>query len=114
MNALDRNHRDFLMAFAVMLVITLAVISFGMIFYPYSAFVDPNAGLIPGLINSPQGNIMVFAMFGVLAVNMAVFFTRITQLERERTALLAQQPESQRPSEVRGSSSAGSLNAPKN
>ncbi len=113
MNAIDRNHRDFIMVFTVMLVITLAVIAFGMIFYPYSAFIDPNSGPISGLIDSPQGNIMVFAMFGVLAVNMAVFFTRITQLERERADLLAQQPAQQRSGEVRGPSTSGSIDAPK-
>jgi hypothetical protein len=88
MEELARNNRSFLVATIIMLVITGAMITLGMILFPLSDYVDPNAGPIRGLTNSPGGNIIVFAMFGVIAVNIGVFLNTVIRLERERADIL--------------------------
>ena len=115
MDALARNHRSLIVSTAVMLLIASALITLGMLLFPLSAYGDPNAGLIPGLINSPQGNIIVIAMFGVLAVNIGAFLTTVTRLERERSTILTQDSEAattQHPNVVTGLKASGALNAP--
>lgn len=88
MNDLEHNHRSFLVATGIMLVVAAAVVTMGMLLFPLALYVDPNAGLIPGLFNTPSGNVLIFAMLGVLAVNMVVYLNRVTSLERERNAIL--------------------------
>ncbi len=88
MEDLARNNRNFVTATVIMLLITGAIVTFGMVLFPLSAYVNPNAGLIPGLINTPQGNILVISMFGLIAATIGVFLNRVIQLERERTAIL--------------------------
>lgn len=88
MEDLARNNRNFVTATVIMLLITGAIVTFGMVLFPLSAYENPNAGLIPGLINTPQGNILVISMFGLIAANVGVFLNRVIQLERERAAIL--------------------------
>ena len=116
MEALERNHRSFIVATAIMLLVTAALITVGMLLFPLSAYDDPNAGLIRGLINTPRGNIIVIAMFGVLAVNIAAFLTTITRLERERTTILAENSQAastQHPNVVEGLKASGAIESPK-
>ena len=86
MEDLARNNRNFLTATVIMLLVTAAVITLGMVLFPLSAYDNPNAGF--GLINTPQGNLLVISMFGVIAANVGVFLNRIIHLERERTEIL--------------------------
>jgi hypothetical protein len=88
MEELARNNRSLAIATVIMLTIMLAIIILGMVLFPMSAYDDPNAGPIRGLINSPGGNILVIAMFGVLACNIAYFLNTVIRLERERAAIL--------------------------
>jgi hypothetical protein len=113
MDALERNHRSMIVATVVMIVITVAFLTLGMLLFPLSAYDDPSAGLIRGLINTPRGNIIIIAMFGVLAVNIGVFFNTITRLERERNALLSQNAQvSTPPPQVEGEKSARAVAPP--
>jgi|GEM_PF-3161270 len=115
MDALERNHNSMLVATGLMLLVTAALITFGLVLFPISAYSNPSAGLIPGLINTPKGNILVIAMFGVLATNVAVFLNNVTRLERERNTLLAHTAAgaNQEHSEViQGIKASGALNAP--
>lgn len=88
MEALARNNRSFVTAAIIMLVVAAAIVALGVILFPLSAYDDPNAGAIRGLINSPGGNILVIAMFGLLAANIGVFLNTVTRLERERAQIL--------------------------
>jgi len=113
MDALERNHRSMIMATVIMIAITVAFLILGMLLFPLSAYDDPSAGLIRGLINTPRGNIIIIAMFGVLAVNVGVFFNTITRLERERNALLSENVQvSTPPPQVEGEKSARAINPP--
>jgi hypothetical protein len=88
MEELARNNRSLAIATVIMLVIMLAIITVGMIYFPMSAYLDPNAGPIHGLVDSPGGNILVIALFGLLACNIAYYLNTVIRLERERAAIL--------------------------
>jgi uncharacterized Tic20 family protein len=88
MDELAQNHRNFVTSTVIMLVVSAVIITAGMILFPLTAYDDPNAGLIRGLINSPAGNAIVLGLFAVLAVNVGVFLNRVVQLEKERAAIL--------------------------
>jgi hypothetical protein len=121
MEDLERNNRQIIIATVQMLVITGVIIAIGMILYPYSAYDDPSAGLqlgglnLRGLINTPQGNILVISMFGVIAVNIAAFLVRVTSLERERNTILARNTAArskQNPQVIEGLKASGAINPP--
>jgi hypothetical protein len=116
MEALERNSRSLIVATAIMLLVLAALITLGMLLFPLSAYGDPNAGLIRGLINTPRGNIIIIAMFGVLAINIGTFLSTVTRLERERSTILASNAEAastQRPEVVEGLKASGAINPPK-
>ncbi len=93
MDALDSNNRSFASATIMMIVVAAALITVGILAFPLTAYDDPRAGTFGSLINTRAGNIVIFALFGALAVNMAVFLARVTSLEQERNALLARTAE---------------------
>jgi hypothetical protein len=87
MNALADNNRRLVTATVIMLVVAAVLVTLGMILFPMDAFSDPSAG--PGsLINTPQGNLIVISLFGLLAINLGVFLNTVTKLERERAQAL--------------------------
>lgn len=90
MEALAQNNRSFVTAASIMLVVAAAIVALGVILFPLNAYDNPNAGPIPGLLYSPGGNILVIAMFGLLAANIGVFLNTVTRLERERAEILEQ------------------------
>jgi hypothetical protein len=121
MEDLERNNRQIIISTIQMLVITGGIIILGMILYPYSAYDDPSAGLqlgglnLRGLINTPQGNILVIAMFGVIAVNIAAFLVRVTALERERNTILVRNAairSQQNPQVIESLKASGAINPP--
>lgn len=96
MNELAQNNRRFLTATVIMLVIALVIVTIGLILFPLTAYDDPNAGPIRGLVNSPGGNALVIGLFGLLAANIGVFLSTVTRLERERTEIIEKGMQNQR------------------
>ncbi len=92
MDALEQNNRSFMQTTIIMIVIAGILIMAGVILFPLSLYDNPNSSLfgLPVLFDTPQGNLVIFALFGLLAANMAVFLARITRLEQQRNAILAQ------------------------
>jgi hypothetical protein len=89
MDELERNNRQLATATVLMVVIVAALVTVMMLFFPLTAYTNPNAGIIPGLINSPQGNIMSIVFLGLMAAVMGAFLNRVIALERQRNAILA-------------------------
>jgi hypothetical protein len=88
MEDLAKNNRSFLTATLTMIGFGAAIVIVGMILFPLSLYTNPNAGPIPNLVNTPQGNLLVISLFGLLAADIGVFLNRVIRLERERTAIL--------------------------
>jgi hypothetical protein len=88
MEELAQNNRNMVTATVIMLVVTGVIVTFGMLLFPLTAYDNPNAGIIPGLINTPGGNLLAIGLLGLVAANIGVFLNRIIKLERERTAIL--------------------------
>jgi hypothetical protein len=88
MEDLAKNNRDFLIATLIMVGVGAAIVIVAMLFFPLTLYTDPNAGLAPKLVNTPQGNLLVIALFGLFAADIGVFLNRVIRLERERTAIL--------------------------
>jgi hypothetical protein len=88
MEDLAKNNRSFLLATLWMVGVGAVIVIVGMVLFPLSLYTDPSAGPIPKLVNTPQGNLLVIALFGLLAADIGVFLNRVIQLERERTNIL--------------------------
>jgi len=88
MEDLARNNRNFATATIIMVVVAAVIVAVAMAFFPLTAFDNPNAGLIPSLINTPGGNALVVGFFALLAANIAVYLNTIIRLERERADIL--------------------------
>jgi hypothetical protein len=114
MDELERNHRNLIVATIIMLLVTGALIALGVILFPLTAYDDPNAGVIRGLINTPQGNLLVISMFGVLAANIGVYLSTVTRLERERNSLLARNAstQAQTPESIGSARASGAIAPP--
>ncbi len=110
MEELEQNHRSLAVATIVLAVALGALITFMMILFPLTAYDNPNAGLIPGLVNSPQGNILTIAFMGLVAAIIGTYLNTATRLERERNAILARSAEAAaRKQAVEGRKQAGAL-----
>ncbi len=88
MEDLAKNNRSFLIATLVMVGVGALIVFVGTLFFPLTLYTDPNAGIAPKLVNTPQGNLLVIALFGLFAADIGVFLNRVIRLERERTAIL--------------------------
>ncbi|SRR5579883_2847824 len=88
MEDLARNNRSFTISTIIMLVVAAIIVGVAMLFFPLTAYDDPNAGIIPGLINTPAGNALVVGFFALLAGNIAFYLNTIIRLERERADIL--------------------------
>jgi len=88
MEDLAKNNRSFLVATLAMVGVGAVIVIIGMILFPLTLYTNPNAGPIPGLVNTPKGNLLVISLFGLFAADIGVFLNRVIRLERERTAIL--------------------------
>jgi len=114
MDDLEKNNRKLLTSFAIMLAILAVLITIGELLFPEHAFVDPNAGLIRGLINTPSGNIIAICLIGLVAGNIGFFLNTLTAIERERVMILAKQGDgnARAPELLENLKATGAINTP--
>lgn len=100
MEAIENNNRAFVTTTLIMLVVAGLVVLAGLILFPLTLYDDPNASYfnLPSFYGTRTGSIIIFTLFGILALNMAVFLSRITRLEQERTTLQARLANAEIPS----------------